>query len=604
MKKRLDSTWCPRRPDFAAQGWTLLFFLGALALPHCGSSSHETVRSQSQALGGFVAGTYTIVNSQSFAVDGGFYYWNGNTTEEVWTLNNGPDQQWQFTASGSGFTICNVGVPNACLSDGGGTLDIGVGQDVWTVTTSGSGYTIQSQNTGRFVTNPASPADEAVVPTSSAASAWTLNAVGGGGGGGSSLQAGNYYVEDPSSFAIDGGFYYWSGLTVEELYSLNDGPDQQWQFAVSGSGFTICNVGVPNACLSDGGSTLAIGVGVDVWTVASSGSGYTLQDQATGRFIADATAPGDAVPVPLTSSPSTWTLAAVSASPPPSGLQPYGNIPPPAGQSWHLTFDDEFDQDSPGTPNSSLWNGGTGGLPSGFCSGAESVGYTGDDCNSYFGTYPNAAYEQVISGLGLAVQGLHAAPGDNNYDDNELAGLNSDGKFIQEYGYFEWSAKLPTDHNGEGDGWHTDLWCTSPDRQVNYGPEIDLNEKVYSTGNQTYTWFTVFDSESATASPAISKQYGASGGPDLSAAFHTYAFAWRNDGSGTYGSIQGYVDGQPIANAVPISDPYWAAGMWCWAGWMQQTPSPGAWGGGTNVDSTTSNNNPLYIEHFRVWQAE
>jgi hypothetical protein len=285
------------------------------------------------------------------------------------------------------------------------------------------------------------------------------------------------------------------------------------------------------------------------------------------------------------------------------GLVPNG-VAPPAGRHWQLTFHDEFAEDAPGNPNSSLWNGGTGGLPSTFCTGPgpDSNGYTGDDCESYFGTYPDAPYEQVIPGLGLAVQATHAAPGDNNYYDNKLAAVNTSTKFIQKFGYFEWSAKLPSDQHGEGDGWHTDLWCTSPNRTVNHGPEIDLNEKVYGTGNQNYTNFTVFDDIPASSIPVIDKTYGAPGNPDLSAAFHTYGLAWRDDGLGKYGSIQGYVDGQPIAVPVPLNHDYWDAGMWCWGGWMQQTAF--GWGGGSAVSASTSDDNPLYIRYFRVWQAE
>ena len=36
---------------------------------------------------------------------------------------------------------------------------------------------------------------------------------------------------------------------------------------------------------------------------------------------------------------------------------------------------------------------------------------------------------------------------------------------------------------------------------------------------------------------------------------------------------------------------------------MQQQTS-GAWGGGVNLDSKTSENNPLYVQSFTVWQGE
>ena len=87
-------------------------------------------------------------------------------------------QQWKFTASGSGYTICNVGTgTNICLSDGGSDLDIGVGTDVWTVATSGSGYTFQNQRTGRFIADASAPADNAVVPVSSKVTVWTVTSL-------------------------------------------------------------------------------------------------------------------------------------------------------------------------------------------------------------------------------------------------------------------------------------------------------------------------------------------------------------------------------------------------------------------------------------------
>jgi hypothetical protein len=43
----------------------------------------------------------------------------------------------------------------------------------------------------------------------------------------------------------------------------------------------------------------------------------------------------------------------------------------------------------------------------------------------------------------LVVQDRNSAPGDNNYFDDEWAGIQNYGKFSQQFGYFEWVANLP-----------------------------------------------------------------------------------------------------------------------------------------------------------------
>ncbi|MGH9445086.1 MAG: hypothetical protein ACRD3O_05080 [Terriglobia bacterium] len=162
---------------------------------------------------------------------------------------------------------------------------------------------------------------------------------------------------------------------------------------------------------------------------------------------------------------------------------PFGVAPPP-GQSWHVQANDNFDHDD--SINQALWNGGTGGgMPSGFCgTRATSCGYTGKDCKSYFGAYPNPPFETIDRGLGLAVQATHAAPGDRKYYDNKMADIQSYGKITIHPGSFvEWQAKMPTDRQGEVDGWHVDLWCTTLSRnQCGDSSEVDVAEKILRVG--------------------------------------------------------------------------------------------------------------------------
>ena len=245
---------------------------------------------------------------------------------------------------------------------------------------------------------------------------------------------------------------------------------------------------------------------------------------------------------------------------------PVGKVPPPAGQNWVVTFSDNFARDA--TVNSAIWNGGIGGgnpfcHPSGLAVRLfatpmiDCLGYAGSQGKECVGNFRGDS----IHG-GLVVQDHNSAPGDNNYFDNEWAGVQNYGKFSQEYGYFQWVAKLPTNANGEGDGLHTDLWCT-PNGRNTLGPnagaqgaEADVNERVAGPSNRNFTWFTVWD---GVAGSATSYAYGAAGSPDLSSAYHTYGLYWRNDGSAPYGSMQLYVDGAPKGGPPKSAIPFGAA---------------------------------------------
>lgn len=284
------------------------------------------------------------------------------------------------------------------------------------------------------------------------------------------------------------------------------------------------------------------------------------------------------------------------------GVIPLGVAPPP-GQHWHVQANDNFEQDD--SINQKLWNGGTGGgMPPGFCSiPATSCGYTGQDCKSYFGTYPKPPFDTIVHGVGLAVQAAHAAPGDLKYYDNKAADIQSYGKITIHPGSFvEWKAKMPTDRHGEGDGWHVDLWCTTLVRnRCDNSSEVDIAEKILSASNSSKTNYIVHDQPQGPHT-VIEASYSAPGSPDLSAGYHTYGLFWRNDHLGKQGSLEAYIDGQPIvSHPVPINDPSWGSGAYCYAGWMQQ--ELGVWGGGANIDSHTSSKNPLYVKRFTVWKA-
>jgi hypothetical protein len=243
-------------------------------------------------------------------------------------------------------------------------------------------------------------------------------------------------------------------------------------------------------------------------------------------------------------------------------------------------------------------------MPPGFCRApATSCGYTGDDCNNYFGTYPKPPFETIVHGVGLVIQATQAAPGDVKYYDNKMADIQSYGKITIHPGSFvEWQAKMPTDRHGEGDGWHVDLWCAPLSRhRCDDSAEVDVAEKVLSVADSSEAHYVVHD-EPDGLNTVIEETYSAPGKPDLSAAFHTYGVFWRNDPSGKQGSLEAYIDGKPIVDhSVPINDPSWGGGAYCYAGWMQQELV--VWGGGVSNNAHTSSKDPLYIRRFTVWKA-
>jgi hypothetical protein len=222
---------------------------------------------------------------------------------------------------------------------------------------------------------------------------------------------------------------------------------------------------------------------------------------------------------------------------------------------------------------------------------------------SYFGKYPKPPFEKVIPGNGLLIQATHAEPGDLKYYDNMQADIQSYGKIIIHSGSFvEWQAKLPTDRHGEGDGWHVDLWCTTLVRnRCDDSSEVDVAEKVLSVDDRSMAHYVVHDQPTGLHT-VIQTTYSAKGKPDFSAGFHTYGLFWRNDHLGKQGSLEAYFDGRPIVDhPVPINDPSWGSGMYCYAGWMQQELE--VWGGGVSISSHTSSKDPLHIKRFTVWKA-
>lgn len=302
-------------------------------------------------------------------------------------------------------------------------------------------------------------------------------------------------------------------------------------------------------------------------------------------------------------------------SPSPTGdsVLPYGNVPPPNGQTWVVTTNDTFAQDS--SIDTSQWNGGPGGgvwlCHSGNGDYSDDLGHSGplntvDNCGQFYGSPMTAPYDAVVKGTGLVVQDYNnaATVTDRSLSDEHQSwmGLTNYGHFLQKFGYFEWSAKMPDESNGAADGLHTDLWCVPEGRnQVNQSAEVDVNEGVWGSG-VTKAHFSIWENTPGKAPPGGNFTYSVSG--SFSSAFHVYGLYWRNDGLGAYGSVQLYVDGKPQGSPAPLNDPAWNSGVYCFAGWMQQSNWHDTKTGGGPVDQHTSNNNPLYVQWWRAWQSK
>jgi hypothetical protein len=128
--------------------------------------------------GTVTGGTYNI--GSSYVIDGGFYsaYWGYPPAAEAYTKNGSPigtnpSQEFNFVASGSDFTICDV-ANGACLTDGGGLVDIGQGTDLWLITASGAGWTLKNTRTGKYMGAIPSVA-RGNIPVSSTAVALTIS---------------------------------------------------------------------------------------------------------------------------------------------------------------------------------------------------------------------------------------------------------------------------------------------------------------------------------------------------------------------------------------------------------------------------------------------
>lgn len=254
-----------------------------------------------------------------------------------------------------------------------------------------------------------------------------------------------------------------------------------------------------------------------------------------------------------------------------------------------MTFDDEFDGNS---INTSLWNGDYANLE--WCrKGACSQDFKGISVNS------------GILSIQATVDYTNFADGSRRADVNSGGLTVAGAKFSQRYGYFEWRAKLPHDHSGEGDGLWLGLWALPIGKSrfpggCNEGnEEVDVLENVLGIANMQQVYFTVHDY----CLNQYSIAYPATPSGDLSAAYHTYGLYWRGDGS-PHGSMQVYFDGVPqgVPYVLDSRSNLWDNGLYIL---NQVIPCPAGnvpFFGGSPCTSKTSSSNPLRVSYVRVWK--
>ena len=268
---------------------------------------------------------------------------------------------------------------------------------------------------------------------------------------------------------------------------------------------------------------------------------------------------------------------------------PFG-IAPPSGERWIMTFDDEFTKDR--SIDKRKWNGGAGGTDWGSLS---FHGKSGGDVMFNEGSDPSG---QRYDGCTVSKEnGLEMrTPG------SPSAALQTGGttvqncKFIQKFGYWEASIKIPSSANGEGKGIHSDIWMHPIPEGVGspteWLPEIDVGERptwdsrLESANNKMY--FGIHDYGYDYGGPC-----GTTPLTDLSVDWHTYGLYWRDDGSGPYGSMQFYLDGKPLWSPYILraKSTNMASGIYMFLS-LDNDRS-----GGSPI-------NPFLIRYVRVWRLD
>jgi beta-glucanase (GH16 family) len=278
-------------------------------------------------------------------------------------------------------------------------------------------------------------------------------------------------------------------------------------------------------------------------------------------------------------------------------------VPAPDGFHWKSTFNDDFTQDF--VLNDALWNGGASNTN--FCAATtcwfHNTGQLGNTCGNYLlGEPENNPCQDDTSRLTFGPDGLEMRTPPEYFADGRsgvsLGGpdavLTTSGKFTQSYGYYEVSVKRSNCYPLHWDFWLRPMTLGLPG--TTGLPEVDIGEQPSWQAAGTYnqqTSFVVADADGGSFGPGV-----IDAGADLSTDFHTYGVWLNNDGSGPFGSMSFYLDGQGAGGGVLSgSNTEINSGMY-----MLLSIDNGTDDGSYTSCSLSDQASPTTVRYVRAWQ--
>ncbi|MBV9768054.1 MAG: hypothetical protein JOZ32_00655 [Bryobacterales bacterium] len=246
-------------------------------------------------------GTYIFQDSSGNTWEGGASRLIPNDPHMyLYSYNDGPDQQFIWNGS-----TLQESYTRAYVLNSSSTLELGNSGGTFAIVSSGSGYTIQDTASGLYVNSPGAQYPS-TMSLSSTPTVWTATPAG------APLPSGTYTFQDSSGHTWDGGFNRSIPSDLHMyLYSYNDGPDQQfiWNGSTLQESYTLAYVLNSSSVLELGssGGTFAI-------VSSGSGSGYFIQDVASGLYVTSPNAPYPTA-ISLSSTPTVWTATLMEGGP-------------------------------------------------------------------------------------------------------------------------------------------------------------------------------------------------------------------------------------------------------------------------------------------------
>ena len=361
----------------------------------------------------------------------------------------------------------------------------------------------------------------------------------GGGSGGSSVSPGTYRITNVNSGkALEVGGSGTANGDNAQQWTYADYAHQQWDVQENGDGtYRLINVNsgkaldVANVSTSAGANVHQwdyVGGANQHWRIESNGDGtYQLLADHSGLALdvnGGGTADGTNVQqwTPNGLDPQHWILESVDGGDRGGGVDSGSdNYPNLDGNSWSLTWNDEFDTGSLDTSN---WQSETGG-------GCGQGGRLGTSCswgNQEEQYYTDGDNAWVENGRLIIEAREETAP--NGINPYTSARLNTAGGFQKQHGRIEVRARLP-----ETQGLWPAIWMLGHDIGSVGWPtcgEVDIMEL---TGDDTTTVHGTVHGPGYSGGGGITSGYS---GPDFSDGFHDFTVTWYSD------AIKWFVDGQ------------------------------------------------------------